>query len=507
MGNLLSLFLNQYVGDLNRSLVLMMPEIILTASFVLLIILDLIFQRNKYVAPIAAIIGLAVTGIFMMANPIGSSFGFWQLYVFDPFSQFFKGVFLISGIAVVLMTFFSDELNRDGRSMGEYYTLIMGMTIGMFVISSTANLILIYLAIETMSLSSYVLAGYTKEIRRAGEGSLKYVLFGSLASGIMIYGISILFGLTGTLSLYEVNIFLSNYNGSLLPLITAGLMILVGFGYKISAVPFHFWTPDVYEGSPVAITAYLSVASKAAGFAVLMRFLISGFIDHSASNSDTWIALSSIDWGYIIAILSVLSMTVGNLVALWQKNVKRMLAYSSIAHAGYILMGVVVMSTAGNMAVLLYFLTYLVMNFGAFYVVQLIANKIGSDELDDYNGLGYRAPALGVAMTIFMVSLAGIPPTIGFPGKLYIFKAVMDADMVWLAIVGVLNSVVGLFYYAKVFRNMWIRGIDDNKEKLNYSIGEYALLFAFAAPALYYGVFWSPLLYWAEISVKIFIGK
>ena len=507
MGNLLEIFLSQYVSDLERSIGLFIPEIILISTFVVMIILDLIFQKSKYVAGGVALVGFIVTGIYMLAVPPPEVFGFWQMYIFDPFSQFFKMLFILSGVAVVLISFFSDELNKPGRSMGEYYTLLVGMTIGMFVIASTGNLILIYLAIETMSLCSYVLAGYTKEVRRSSEASLKYVIYGSLSSGIMIYGISILFGLTGTLNLGEISIILSQYDGSVLPLFVSSLMILVGFGYKISAVPFHFWAPDVYEGSPVAITAYLSVASKAAGFAVLMRFIKMGFIDPIASTTDVWVSVSSIDWSFIIAVLAVLSMTVGNLIALWQTNVKRILAYSSIAHAGYLLMGVVVMSSVGNLGVLVYFVTYLVMNFGAFYVVQLIANKIGSDELDDYNGLGYKAPLLGVAMTIFLVSLTGLPPTIGFIGKLYIFTAVLDANLIWLAVVGILNSVVSLFYYAKIFRNMWVRGMDNEGEDLKYSLPQQVLVYIFAIPTLYYGIFWSPIINWAEQSVKIFIGK
>lgn len=507
MHNLISLFLGPYTSDLQRSLALFVPEIILVAAFAVLIILDLIFQKSKYLTGVVAIIGFATAGIYMMLNPIGEQFGFWQLYVFDPFAQFFKYIFLLSGIAVVLISFFSDELNKSDRTMGEYYTLLLGMTIGMFVIASSGNLILIYLALETMSLSSYVLAGYTKEIKRASEGSLKYVIYGALSSGLMIYGISILFGLTGTLNLYELNLFLSQYSGTSLPIIVSGILILVGFGYKISAVPFHFWTPDVYEGSPVAITAYLSVASKAAGFAVLMRFLKTGFIDPMSANQDLWVTLNSIDWRFIIAILSVLSMTVGNLVAVWQTNVKRLLAYSSIAHAGYLLMGVVVMSNAGNLAVLIYFFSYLLMNFGAFYVVQLIANKIGSEELDDYNGLGFRSPLLGAALTIFLISLTGLPPTVGFVGKLYIFQAVLNADMIWLAVVAVLNSVVSLFYYAKVFRNMYLRGKIEDSEPLSYSIYAKILVYVFAVPVLYYGIFWSPLVKWAESSVSLFIGK
>lgn len=314
----IGLFIGQYVADLKRSLALFAPELVLAIAFVLLVIVDLIFQKSKYITGVVALLGFAVATIFMIVSPANTSFGFWQMYVFDPFSNFFKFIFLISGFAVVLISFFSNELNKSDRTMGEYYTLILAMTLGMFVISSAGNFILIYLALETMSLSSYVLAGYTKEIKRASEASLKYVIYGALASGLMIYGISILYGLTGTLSLFQINAFLVQYQGPVFPLVVASLLVLVGFGYKISAVPFHFWTPDVYEGAPVAITAYLSVASKAAGFAVFMRFLKAGFIDPSTASEQVWAVVSSIDWKFIVAVLSVLSMTIGNLVALWQ---------------------------------------------------------------------------------------------------------------------------------------------------------------------------------------------
>jgi NADH-quinone oxidoreductase subunit N len=280
------------------------------------------------------------------------------------------------------------------------------MTLGMFLLSSSSNLIMMYLSIEIMSLSSYVLAGYTKEIKRASEASLKYVIYGAVSSGIMIYGISIIFGLTGSLNLYEINTFLANNDVNLWALLIPTLMIIAGIGYKISAVPFHFWTPDVYEGAPVTITALLSVASKAAGFAMLIRFVKIGFID-SAAGGEYWTTLH-LDWQHIIALLSVLTMTLGNLVALWQTNVKRLLAYSSIAHAGYMLMGLVVMNDAGVAAILIYFFMYLFMNLGAFYFVLLIANKTGSENIEDYQGLGYKAPRISVCMVIFLISLTGL---------------------------------------------------------------------------------------------------
>ncbi|MFW6232744.1 MAG: NADH-quinone oxidoreductase subunit N [Bacteroidota bacterium] len=496
------------IQELANSMALFKAETTLVIAFVTAIIADLIFKKSRHIAGIIAIIGFVVCGYFLIGQSGQNEPVFSMMLTVDPFADFFKWLILLSSLVVVLMSFLSKELNDGGRSMGEYYTLILGMAVGMFLLAGATNLIMIYLAIETMSLSSYVLTGYTKEVKRASEASLKYVIFGSLASGIMIYGISIIFGLTGSLNLYEINAFINAEGLSNLAVITSGIMILVGIAYKISAVPFHFWTPDVYEGAPIPITAYLSIASKAAGFAVLIRFLKITYIDPALSAEEVWTLniFGGLDWPELIGILSVITMTFGNLVALWQTNAKRMLAYSSIAHAGYMLMGVAVMTDAGILGVLVYFLTYLIMNLGAFYVILLIANKTGSEELDDYTGLGYRAPALGVAMTIFLVSLTGLPPTVGFIGKFFLFAAVIDAGWIWLAVIGVLNSVVALFYYVKIFRNMWVRGVEASDEKLSYSPAAQVLLYALAIPALYFGIFYSPIVAWAENSVKIFFG-
>ncbi|MFP4527507.1 MAG: NADH-quinone oxidoreductase subunit N [Candidatus Kapaibacterium sp.] len=496
-----------FLNELTKSISLFKPEFALVATFIVAIVADLIFRSSRNIAGIIALVGFVVTGIFLADQATEGTFVFERMLAVDSFATFFKFIVLISSFIVVIMSFFSDELYAENRKLGEYFTIIVGMTFGMFLLSGATNLIMIYLAIEMMSISSYILAGYTKEIRRAGEASLKYVIYGAVSSGVMIYGISILYGLTGTLNLAEINVFLANNNPSIYALMVSVLMILAGFGYKISAVPFHFWTPDVYEGAPVTITAYLSVASKAAGFAVLIRFMKAGFIDLSMSGQSVWSDLGGIDWMTVIAILAVLTMTLGNLVAVWQNNVKRMLAYSSIAHAGYMLMAVAAMTDTGILAVEVYFFVYLFMNLGAFFVVMLIANKIGSEELEDYTGLGYRAPILGVAMTIFMISLTGLPPTAGFIGKLYVFTAVLEADMIWLAVVGVLNSVVSLFYYVKVLRNMWVRGVDVERPALSYSSPAKIILMLLVIPTLLFGIYFTPILQWAERSVGIYLGN
>jgi NADH-quinone oxidoreductase subunit N len=327
----------------------------------------------------------------------------------------------------------------------------------------------------------------------------------------MLYGVSIIYGLTGTLDLYAVNArlpqVLASGGTSTFLLLISTVLVLAGFGYKISAVPFHYWAPDVYEGAPITITAYLSVASKAAGFAVLLRFFKIAFLDSSAATlpSGAWATLQGVDWVQLIAVLSVLTMTVGNLIALWQSNLKRLLAYSSIAQAGYMLMGAVVLNNEGIAAILLYFMIYLVMNLGAFYVVMLIGNAIGSEDIEDYRGLGARAPVLSVALSIFLVSLTGLPPTAGFVGKLYLFAALINNGWVWLAIVGALNSVISLYYYVKVMRNMYLRGDEETVgAPLTFPRAQVATALVLVIPTLLFGVYFSPLVRLAQESVRIF---
>lgn len=499
--------INALITAVTQSISMFLPETALIVTFILAILFDIIFKKTKNITAYVSIAGFAITGILLLfqgTSPNNAIFS--KMLCIDSFGQFFKFVILGSGIFVMLMSLMSKELYKDGRKVGEYYILLVGMTIGMFIMASASNLIMIYLALETMSISSYILAGYTKEMKRASEASLKYVIYGATSSAIMIYGMSLLFGLTGSLSLDKISLVIQSGVDSA-PLLIAGLMIIVGFGYKISAVPFHFWTPDVYEGSPVTITALLSVASKAAGFAVLIRFFRLTLANTTIATNPSWAILSTIDWKMIIAILSVLSMTVGNLTALWQTNIKRMLAYSSISHAGFMLMGVVVMNEVGVSAVLMYFIVYIIMNLGAFLIVMFVADNTGSEEIDDYSGLGYRSPFLAVCLTIFLISLAGLPPTAGFIGKLYIFTAVLNSNYVWLAVVGIINSVIGLFYYAKVFRNMFMRNTETKESKFSVTRSGMILVLVTVIPTLVFGIWWSPIAAWAKHSVAMFFFK
>ncbi|MCC7093917.1 MAG: NADH-quinone oxidoreductase subunit N, partial [Ignavibacteriaceae bacterium] len=464
------------IENLTTSLQLIKPEIALSILLVVVVLFDLIFDKRKNILPYILIIGLLVIAYYVVEQFNMNSFAFRYdltsvgMLAVDSFAAFFKLIVILSTIFVVMFSVTSNEIIKNPDRHGEYYTLILGMVLGMFLVSSATDLILIYLSIELMSLSSYVLSGYLKTVERSSEASLKYVIYGSVASGIMLFGISILYGLTGTTNLYEMNALLQHTGTGGFTFIFAGIMVLSGIGFKISIAPFHFWTPDVYEGAPIAITAYLSVASKAAGFALLIRFLKVTFFQN-ISPDGSWIMLNIIDWQRILIALAILTMTLGNFAALWQDNIKRMLAYSSIAHAGYLLLAVAIFSNDGVIAVLVYFAIYLFMNLGAFFVVMLIANKIGSEEMDDYKGMGSSTAFLGIALSIFLLSLAGLPPTGGFIGKLYIFIALINADMIVVAFITLLNTVVAYYYYVRVLKNLYLVRTETSHEKIQVSFG------------------------------------
>lgn len=496
------------IENLTTSLQLIKPEIALSILLVVVVLFDLIFDKRKNILPYILIIGLLVIAYYVVEQFNMNSFAFRYdltsvgMLAVDSFAAFFKLIVILSTIFVVMFSVTSNEIIKNPDRHGEYYTLILGMVLGMFLVSSATDLILIYLSIELMSLSSYVLSGYLKTVERSSEASLKYVIYGSVASGIMLFGISILYGLTGTTNLYEMNALLQHTGTGGFTFIFAGIMVLSGIGFKISIAPFHFWTPDVYEGAPIAITAYLSVASKAAGFALLIRFLKVTFFQN-ISPDGSWIMLNIIDWQRILIALAILTMTLGNFAALWQDNIKRMLAYSSIAHAGYLLLAVAIFSNDGVIAVLVYFAIYLFMNLGAFFVVMLIANKIGSEEMDDYKGMGSSTAFLGIALSIFLLSLAGLPPTGGFIGKLYIFIALINADMIVVAFITLLNTVVAYYYYVRVLKNLYLVRTETSHKKIQVSFGNVIVVLLLLIPVFVFGVYFTPIVNLAKTSAAI----
>jgi NADH-quinone oxidoreductase subunit N len=490
------------------------PEITMALTFVVSMIVEFITGRKEHsstgmITGWIVLAGFIITILQLPFQDAAPRMLFGTMYTVDPFALFFKYLVIATGIVIITFSMQSGELKKQ-ETIGEFYCFIAAMTFGMMLMTGASHLLMIYLSIELVSISSYILAGFSKKLNRSAEASLKYVLFGGAASGVMLYGMSLLYGLTGALDIYSIQAVLASGGyahgtGNLFPYIIAIILILVGFGYKISAVPFHFWTPDVYEGAPITMTAYLAVASKAAGFAIMLRFFYVVFFD-SLVDVGKWVSLPGFEWNLMLAVLSVLTMTLGNVVAVWQDNLKRLLAYSSIAHAGYILMGAVVMSDLGISAILMYFVIYFFMNLGAFYVVMVVADRIGSEHIDDYRGLAKRAPFMAFGFSVFLISLTGLPPLAGFVGKWMLFSAVIDADYIWLAIIGVINSAISLYYYARVFRNMYLREpMDGNESPIRFSPLVIVVTILFIAPNFIFGLYFGPLVSFAQRSVEIFL--
>jgi NADH-quinone oxidoreductase subunit N len=497
------------VDQILHSFGLLKPETTLAITFCVAIVVHLFARRNRTIGAWVVMAGIVIAGMYVIQQwQLGTNTAFSNMMAVDPFSVFFRLIILLTSFLIVLFSLNSKEIRNETRSSGEYYALLAALTLGMMLMCGATHLLMMYIALELTSLTSYLLAGYTKDAEDSSEASLKYVIFGAVASGLMLYGMSILYGLTGSLDIYSINQALRTLDINLVALIISAVLITVGFGYKISAVPFHFWTPDVYQGAPLTITAFLSVASKAAGFAMLLRFFNISYFDIAAGSLaiGSWSTFEGFGWNKLLAVISVLTMTLGNFVAVWQDNLKRLLAYSSIAHAGYMLLGVVVLSSQGIAAVLIYFVIYLFMNLGAFYVVMLVANATGREDIDAYRGLGFRSPVLGVAMVIFLLSLTGIPPTAGFVGKFYIFAALVNSQWIWLAIVGVLNSVVSLYYYVRILRNMFLREPEGAAAPITIPVMQGVILFVLLVPTILLGLYFTPLVEFAQASVRMFGG-
>jgi NADH-quinone oxidoreductase subunit N len=359
--------------------------------------------------------------------------------------------------AAAITAMFAMDMKGVGQK-GEFYILMLISTVGMCLMASSADLTMLYLAIETTSIPMYILAGFMIHDDKSTESGFKYLLFGAAASTIMLYGFSLLFGFTGQTNIHQIALSFYEFQFSEVTIVGSLLLILVGFLFKISAFPFHFWAPDVYEGAPTPIAGFLSTASKAAGFVVLLRILVTIFTPSATP-----------EWNNLLAIIAVLTMTIGNVLALVQKNIKRLLAFSSIAHAGYILIGVVALSLFGISSVVFYLVAYLITNLAAFGIVATFSNVVGSDDISAYSGLSRRKPWLALAMLVAFLSLAGMPPLAGFMAKFFVFAAAVKVDMVWLAFIGVINSIVGLYYYLTVLKHVYLFRSDDESKPLAIS--------------------------------------
>jgi NADH-quinone oxidoreductase subunit N len=464
-----------------------LPELVLTAGALLLLVADVLLPRGSKVLPglTLAVLGATLAALVPFSGThVEVAHG---LIAVDSFGLFFKVVFLGSAALTVLMSVHYLEI--EGASPGEYYFLILCATLGMMIMAGGIDLVTSFIGLETMAVSFYILAGFIKPNQRSNEAAVKYFLLGAFSLGILLYGMSLMYGLSGTTNLRSIATALVGQNRD--PrLVLAVILVVAGMGFKIAAVPFHMWAPDVYEGAPTPVTAFISVGSKAASFAMLLRIFLEGLPSMSA------------DWRLLFEALSIVTMTVGNLAALTQTNIKRMLAYSSIAHAGYLLLGVVAGTTRGVTAMLIYLLVYSFMQLGAFMVIVMMRRKdVVGDELKDFAGLYLRHPLAAFAMLMFMLSLGGIPPTAGFMGKFWLFGAAIDAGYVWLAVIGVLNSAVSLYYYVRLVVFMYLKQPGGGSEPRATPAVALALGLAVAATLLF-GVYPDRLFALAEASAR-----
>jgi len=471
--------------SLGPSLLAILPEIGLATLAFIILVLDLRWpesrRRNIAIVSGAGLGLLALLPLIFSPEHIKElqltltpgadasvlqSMSMWGGMIrYDALTQIFKVLVLAAAGITCLM---SIDVKGIGRK-GEYYLVLVVSAMGMTLMAGASDLIMAFLALETTSIPLYILAGFRRGDNKSIESGMKYFLFGSFASAIMLYGLSLLYGFTGQTSLYQIAQYLTSlaFANNPLPILGAMVLVIVGFGFKISAVPFHFWTPDVYEGAPTPVTAFLSVASKAASFALLVRFLVAVF------PASLVIGTQEIQnfWVQLLAVASVISMTLGNVVALSQRNIKRLLAYSSIAQAGYTLMGVAAIQSTSELgsaqavaSVSFYMFMYMFTNLLAFTVIVLFSEATGSETIADLAGLSRRNPMLGLMMTFALLSLAGIPPTAGFFGKFFLFSAAVQSGLTWLAIVGVLNAIVALYYYLVVIKVMYVdRSEDEDK--------------------------------------------
>ena len=490
-----------------NDLLLLSPEIVITAVAFIILTLDIVWkgdERSINILPWVAFAGAigtllaalyiwpAASGDYGLATDAGNNV---PMLAVDRLAIFFK---IFAALTVGLVGLMSvDYLRRRTPFRGEFFTLTLLAGLSLMLLSSATNLVMIYLALEFLSITSYILTAYLRQDDRSTEAALKYLLYGALASGTMLYGFSLLYGATGSVDLATIAQNLGDTSFNITFVVAAIMMVLVGFGFKIALVPFHQWSPDAYEGAPTPITAFLSVGPKAAGFAVLMRVMV--------------VALPAYDvnWTAILSLVAILTMTVGNLIALWQTNIKRMLAYSSIAQAGYMLIGLAAWTaqsagqwSGGINGILLFLFAYLFTNLGVFAVAIILENKMGTANIADYAGLIRRSPFLSIALVIFFLSLVGIPPTGGFMGKLFVFGAALSQELYLLAVIGIINSVISVYYYFGVIRLVFFgEGADESPVQAGFALN--AVVTVTMVMTLLIALYGQPFINFASNSAQI----
>jgi len=474
-----------------ENILAILPELVLCLVAFYLIIRSASGNARRGTLYYEALFGILIAILISLysASTYYQSSLFYSVLKFDEMAVYFR--LLYFGLAFVVIVMAQRSFEIADYLFGEFLVLIIALTAGMSFISASTDLLMIYLSLEWVALCSYLLTGLVTGKKRATEASIKYAVFGGISSAVMLFGISMLFGASGTLKISDIFLL---YNESMQPFVLlAVILFLVGISAKIAAIPLHFWAPDAYQVAPVPVTALFSVGPKAAVLALLVRVFYFNFF----ADTDT---LPGVSEGikpslqFIFGLLAAITMTAGNLLALKQENIKRMMAYSSISHAGYLLIGIVVFNGRGTEALLFYLFVYLLMNLGAFYVINAIVYKWKTEQIDDFNGLAWRGKNhafLAVMMSIFLFSMAGLPPFAGFIGKWYIFAAAVEKELYWLVIVGLINVVVSLYYYARVLKAMFLVQDVKPREALEISMGDKLWLGFLGVTNIYFGLFFS----------------
>ncbi|WP_035589525.1 NADH-quinone oxidoreductase subunit N [Hippea jasoniae] len=464
-----------------KDLTAIIPELILTGFAFAILLIDLwLPKRLKNFNGILALFGVVfafAAAVVMYNTPMDA---FNHMIVMDRASNLATIIMLLTAFVAIVMSF--DFLNREGYNLGEYYEILLFSLVAMIILASTYNLIVMFIAVETLSIGMYILTGFLRHKAESVEGAMKYFILGSFASTFLVLGIGLFYGMFGSVDLLTIKKLLGTSSEFYKWLaILAFLFVFVGFGFKIAAFPFHSWTPDVYASAPTPMSAFMSVAPKAASFLALLRFVAMGMGPIEAN------------WTKILWVIAVATMTFGNTVALWQKDLKRLLGYSSIAHAGYMLVGITAANALGYGAVMFYLFGYLFMNLGAFAVAEFISQKDDrGTEIENLKGFGYRYPLLGAAMLIFMFCLAGVPPTVGFVGKYYLFSAAVKSHLYWLAVIGVINSAISAYFYLNIVVTMYMKeekGQESRVYEVFNSIPVKAVILITALSVLYIGIF------------------
>ncbi len=475
-----------------RSLGWAVPELVLVGTVLVVILADIAGLRK--LVPAFSLAGMAAAGLVLWDYTrrdlsMADESVFQGAMAVDSFSFFFKLAFL--GASFLVAVFSVPAVRSWATGQGEYFTLLLSCTFGMLLMAGANDLLMMYLSLEFVSVTSYIMAGLLRKNRKSAEASLKYIIYGAGASGFMIYGMSFLYGAAGTLDVGAIGQAMASRNVQPTLALVTSVLVMAGFGYKIAAAPFHMWCPDVYEGAPTPVTAFFSVGPKAAGFAMLVRFLHDLFPPGEPAGR--------FEWQLVLALLALLTMAVGNFGALHQQNLKRLLAYSSIAHAGYLLVAFAAFTPQARSGLLFYLVVYVVMNLGAFLLVLVLEEKYGIETVDGCRGLGWRAPQLGILATIFLISLTGLPPMAGFVGKVLVFAPVVEAGggmRVFLVVVAVVFSVVSLYYYMRIVAAMYLAKTRETDAEpaprpAGWTYG--SVLWLLAAATVLLGVWWGPL--------------